>query len=79
MISTARMGSGEDRFQRLETMTMRYLGFLYFGFPPSPEPDSALYETILGLPDLDRMRPQYSDPPPTDAELRAARERFLNS
>jgi hypothetical protein len=77
VISTARMGSGDDRDRRLETMGMRYVGFLHFGLPESPDPTSALYPTILSLGDLDRMRPQFADPPPSEADLRAARERFL--
>jgi hypothetical protein len=78
IISTARMGSGTDRARRLETMAMRYVGFYYFGLPESTDPRSALYPSILGLDDLDRMQPQFSSPPPTAAALRAARTRFLD-
>jgi hypothetical protein len=79
IISTARMGSGDERVRRLETMATRYLGFYYFGLPASSDPTSALYPTILGLGDLDRLRPSFGDPPPTDAELRAARAELLRS
>jgi hypothetical protein len=78
VISTARMGSGDDRIRRLETMALRYLGFYYFGLPQSSNPTTALYSTIRGLDDLDRMQPQFSVPPPTEAELRAARKLFIH-
>lgn len=78
VISTARMGSGDDRFRRLETMAMRYLGFLYFGLPESADTSSALYPTILSLDDLDRLEPAFSAPPPTPAQLRSARQRFVD-
>lgn len=79
VISTARMGAGEDRIRRLEVMATRYLGFYYFGLPTNGDPTSALYPTILGLDDLDRLRPEFSSPPPTEAELRAARADFIRS
>jgi hypothetical protein len=79
LVSTARMGTGDARARRLETMAMRYLGFLHFGFSESSDPTSALYSTILGLDDLDRMRLRFSDPPPSVEELRAARARLVGS
>jgi len=77
IISTARMGAGQDRARRLETMAMRYIGFYHFGLPESSDPQSALYSTILGLDDLDRMRPEFAAPPPSGAKLQAARVQFL--
>jgi hypothetical protein len=79
IVSTARLGTNEVGFGRLEIMGMRYVGFLYFGLPQSADPNSALYATILSVNDVDRMQPQFSDPSPTGAELRAARERFLDA
>ena len=78
-LSTARMGDGEDRDRRLETMAMRYIGFNHFGLAESSDKSSALYPSIRGRGDLDRMRPEFSDPPPTDAELQDARVRFLEA
>lgn len=78
-ISTARMGSGEGRQRRLETMAMRYVGLYYFGLELSSDRSSALYHTIRSRGDLDRMRPEFSDPPPSDIDLRAARARYLAS
>ncbi|MGH3133054.1 MAG: hypothetical protein ACRDNY_04825 [Gaiellaceae bacterium] len=76
VVSTARMGTGEDLFRRLATMGMRYVGFLYFGLPESSSPASALSPSIRTLDDLDLLEPQFSDPPPTTAELSAARKAF---
>jgi hypothetical protein len=76
-VSTARFGSGTAHRRRLETMAMRYVGYLYFGLHPVADEHSALYPTLLGLDDLDRMRPQFSDPPPSANALRRARIRFL--
>ena len=78
-LSSARMGGGADRLRRLETMAMRYVGFLYYGLSQSPDPASALYHTVLSLDELDPMRPQFSDPSPTSDQLRVARVRFLNA
>jgi hypothetical protein len=72
------MGGGADRLRRLETMAMRYVGFLYYGLSQNPDPASALHPTVLSLDNLDRMRPQFSDPSPTSEQLRDARVRFLN-
>lgn len=77
-ISTARMGSGEERFRRLESMAMRYLGLLYFGLPQSSDPTSALAPSVRTVEDLDRLLPRFSDPQPTDVELVAARKEFLS-
>jgi hypothetical protein len=76
-ISTARMGSGEARMRRLETMVVRYVGLHYFGLEPSEDSTSALYRTITGRADLDRMRPELAEPPPSQIDLRNARAQFL--
>ena len=78
IVSTARMGSGEERFTRLETMAMRYVGLLYFGLPESSSPTSALAPSPRTLEDLDRLEPNFSDPQPSNAELVAARKEFLS-
>ena len=78
VVSTARMESGEDRFRRLETMAMRYVGLLYFGLPESSSSTSALGPAPRSLEELDLLEPQLSDPPPSNAELDAAREAFLS-
>ncbi len=78
VVSTARMESGEDRFRRLETMAMRYVGLLYFGLPESPSTTSALGRAPRSLEELDLLEPRLSDPPPSNAELDAAREAFLS-
>ncbi len=77
VISTARMGSGDDLARRLQTMAVRYVGLGYFGLELGRERASALYETIRSRSDLDRMSPQLGDPPLTESELRQARARFL--
>ena len=77
VVSTARMGSGEELFRRLETMAMRYLGLLHFGLPESAGPPSALSPSVRSLEDLDLLLPQFSDPQPSRAELSAARKAFL--
>jgi hypothetical protein len=76
-VSSARMGQGSAWRRRLETIAMRYVGFLYFGLRTSSDEHSALYPTLLGLDDLDRMRPQFGEPPLSARELRRARARFL--
>ena len=78
VVSTARMESGEDRFRRLETMAMRYVGLLYFGLPASSSTTSALGPAPRSLEELDLLEPQLSDPPPSNAELDASREAFLS-
>ncbi len=78
VVSTARMESGEDRFRRLETMAMRYVGLLYFGLPESSSPTSALAPAPESLEELDLLRPEFSDPPPSSAALVAARKAFLS-
>lgn len=77
VVSTARMGSGEDLFRRVETMAMRYVGLLYFGLPESSSPSSALAPSVRSLEELDLLQPQFSDPPPSTAELVAVRKAFL--
>ena len=78
VVSTARMGSGEERFRRLETMSMRYLGLLYFGLPESSDPTSALAPAVRTLEELDLLEPRFADPQPSNAALVAAREEFLS-
>jgi predicted Zn-dependent protease len=78
IVSTARMGAGEDRFRRLETMAMRYVGLLYFGLPESSSPGSSLSPAPRTLEDLDLLEPWFSDPQPSNAELVAARKEFLS-
>jgi predicted Zn-dependent protease len=78
VVSTARMGSGEERFTRLETMAMRYLGLLHFSLPESSSPTSALVPSVRTLEDLDRLEPRFSDPQPSNAELVAARNELLS-
>jgi hypothetical protein len=77
VISTARMGSGEDLARRLQTMSVRHVGVGYFGLERDSEQQSALYETIRSRADLDRMRPQLGDPPLSELELRHARALLL--
>ena len=77
-VSTARMGSDEERFRRLETMAMRYLGLLYFGLPESSDPTSALARSIRTVEELDLLEPRVADPQPSNAELVAAREEVLS-
>lgn len=78
VVSTARMGSGEELFARLDTMAMRYVGLLHFGLPESSSPTSALAPSVRTLEDLDRLEPRFSDPQPSNAELVAARKEFLS-
>ena len=78
VVSTARMESGEDRFSRLETMALRYVGLLYYGLPESSSTTSALGPAPRSLEELDLLEPQLSDPPPSNAELDASREAFLS-
>lgn len=77
VVSTARMGAGEELFRRLETMAMRYVGLLHFDLPESTSPGSALSPSVRTLEDLDRLQPRFSDPEPSREELVAARRRFL--
>ncbi len=77
-ISTARMEADEARFSRLETMAMRYLGFLHFGLPETSSSTSAVGPSPRTLEELDLLQPQFSDPPPTTAELDALRKAFLS-
>ena len=77
-VSTARMGSGEELFRRLEAMALRYVGRLYFGLPEGSDPTSVLAPSIRTLEDLDRLSPRFADPQPSKAELTAARKEFLS-
>jgi hypothetical protein len=76
-LSSGRMGTGEAAARRLETMALRYIGYYYFGLPFGADPTVALGPRLGGLTDLDRMRPQFSDPELTAEELRAARRSLL--
>jgi predicted Zn-dependent protease len=78
VVSTARMGSGAELDKRLDTMAMRYVGLLYFGLPESSSPTSALAPSARTLEELDLLEPRFSDPQPPDAELVAARNKFLS-
>jgi hypothetical protein len=77
VLSTGRMGDGAAAARRLETMALRYIGNYYFGLPYRADPTVALGPSIGGLADLDRMRPELTDPPLTRQELREARMRLL--
>jgi predicted Zn-dependent protease len=63
LISSARMdpqiyGLPEDDelyFTRVRKMVSKYVGFLYFGLPESSDPESPMFDNILGPDDLDRM------------------------
>ena len=65
VISTYRMKTGSwligDLRQqtRLRKMVTRSIGFAYFGLPPSQDPQSVLYESVLGPMDLDFMGEDY--------------------
>ena len=74
---SAQSGDGEARARRLETMAVRMVGQHYYGLQPSDDPMSALYEGLTSRNDLDRMQPEYSDPPLTQMELFEARARYL--
>ena len=79
MISTARMGDGDDLARRLQTMAVRQAGLGYFGLELDRKPRSALYGTIRSREDLDRMAPQLGDPPLSQLELRHARALLLTA
>jgi len=61
VISTYRMRTGIGLFGdprqqiRLRKMVTRYIGFSYFGLARSQDPQSVLYDNILGPMDLDVM------------------------
>lgn len=64
VVSTARLnvkffgiGEGEDvTFSRARKLFTKNIGLLYYGLSDSDDPDSPLYNNILSLRDLDRMR-----------------------
>jgi predicted Zn-dependent protease len=63
VISTARMDpaayglkpNDDLLFTRARKLVSKYIGMLYFHLPPSDDPDSALFNSILSPYDLDRM------------------------
>lgn len=62
-ISTFRMNpvtygeppNDELLFSRTRKLVSKYIGLLFYGLPASPDPRSPLYDSILGLADLDNM------------------------
>jgi predicted Zn-dependent protease len=74
VISTFRMdpaaygepADDELLFSRARKMFSRYVGLLYYGLAQSSEPGSPLYDSILGLSDLDNMTEPLPVPRPTD-------------
>lgn len=64
VISSARMdpqsyGRGRDDdlfFSRVRKLFSKYVGVLYYDLPGSPDPESPMYDNILGPADLDRMQ-----------------------
>ena len=77
VVSTARMESGEARSRRLDTMAMRYLGFLHFGLPENPSASSALGPAPPSLEELDRLEPQLAEPPLRPPSSRLCAKAFL--
>ena len=67
VISSARMDDfnrgGEPEpallHTRLRKMITRTLGLMYFGLPPSDDPRSVLYHSILGIEDLDAVTEDF--------------------
>ncbi len=63
VISTIRMNSGtyggepygDLPSSRARKLVSKYIGLLYYGLPLSSEPESPMYNNILGPADLDRM------------------------
>ncbi len=63
VVSTFRMNPetfGEEPdddllFSRARTMVSKYVGLLFYGLEPSPDPESPMFDSILSLGDLDRM------------------------
>jgi predicted Zn-dependent protease len=63
VISTIRMSSGsygEEPYgdllsSRARKLVSKYIGLLHYGLPLSSDPESAMYNNILGPDDLDRM------------------------
>jgi predicted Zn-dependent protease len=42
-------------FSRARKLVTKYIGLLYYDLPPSDDPDSPMFDSILGPDDLDRM------------------------
>lgn len=59
VISSARMTRaidlGDARWRRLQKMVTRDVAFLYYGLKATSDPTDLLYDSILGLSDLDRI------------------------
>ena len=63
VVSTARfvvpyydgMATESVVLSRLRKAVGRYVGFLYYGLPPSSNPESMVYRTLLGVDDLDAL------------------------
>jgi len=63
MISTFRMdprtyGESPDDgvlFSRARKLVSKYIGLIHYVLPPSTDPESPMYDSILGVDDLDRM------------------------
>ncbi len=64
VISTFRMnpetfGEPQDDdllFSRARKLISKYIGLLYYDLPPSDDPESPMYDSILSLDDLDKMK-----------------------
>ena len=64
VVSTFRMNPesfGESRdddllFSRARKLVSKYIGLLYYGLPPSDDPESPLYNSILSTANLDNMQ-----------------------
>jgi len=71
VISTFRMNpetygeppSDELLFSRTRKLLTKYIGLLFYGLPPSEDPLSPLYDSILGPADLDNMGEPLPIPP----------------
>jgi predicted Zn-dependent protease len=55
------------RMRRLQKMVMKTIGVLAFGLSQSPNPRSALYDSILGVDDLDYMTQDFQPAAPGQA------------
>ena len=42
-------------FSRMRKLVSKYIGLLYYGLPPSEDPASPMFDSILGPADLDAM------------------------
>jgi len=62
VVSTYRMHLGtfglvddEHVFSRTRRLVTKYIGFMFYGLPPSDDPTSPMYGNILRVSDLDKM------------------------